>query len=160
MKTQISLEILFEEKYKLLYKIIYCITNDTQDTFDILHDTYLKARSKFDPYRSEKECLKWLVIIARNTALTFMKKKNKWQCIDNYVKTFYTKDISLDIFFLYSLDNIKSHYPDDIFEYLLMNIVDGVSLFRISKETRISYEKLRYWKKILTKELKKYLKNV
>lgn len=160
MQNKFSLEVLFEKNYNLIYKVIYCITKNTHDTFDILHDTYLKAYPKFDTSRSEKEALNWLIIIAKNTAFTFMKKKNKWQSIDNYIKTLYTSDIKLNIILLYNLYSIETKVPDELFDYLLMNIIGGLSLLKISKKTNISYERLRYWRKVLTKELQIYLKDV
>ncbi len=70
-----------------------------------------------------------------------------------------TSDLTLSIFLLYNLDALEDTVPTDLFDYLLMNIIDGVSLLEISKRSKVSYEKLRYWRNILLNELRLWIKD-
>ena len=157
--SKYSFEVLFVENYKLLYKVINFITQNKDDTSDILHDTYLKAVSKFDPKRSKPEALKWLTIIARNTALSFVKQNKSYDLIENHENIPGSSELSLSVFFLYNLDALENIVPSELFDYLLENIIEGIPLLELSKRSGITYEKLRYWRKILLKELEFWIKD-
>lgn len=158
LDNKITLEDIYRNNYKLLFRIVHLITQNVDDTCDILQDTFLQAHTKFDPCRTENEIKNWLITIAKNTAFTIIKKQKRYVPIENYLNRVGSTELSLSIAFLYNFEKLEKLFPEELFSYLMMHIMDEVSLLSISKKTGITYEKLRYWKKILIKELKLQIK--
>lgn len=85
----------FNEMYRseraFVYGIVLRITNDKARADDLTQDSFLKVFLKFDSYvPQEKKDLKeslrnWLGTIAKNTALSYLKRQNMQQ---GYLRTF------------------------------------------------------------------------
>jgi RNA polymerase sigma-70 factor, ECF subfamily len=54
------------------------ITASVQDAEDIVQDTYLKAHSKIDTFRSESSLKTWVFSIAANLARDLLRSKKRW----------------------------------------------------------------------------------
>ena len=74
-----KLEILFEQYWRLLYKVALEILRNHSDVEDVLQDTYEKVARNIthvgDPYG--KEARNFLVVIAKNTAIDLYRKKKR-----------------------------------------------------------------------------------
>ena len=74
-----KLEILFEQYWRLLYKIALDVLHNHSDVEDVLQDTYEKVVKNIgcikDPY--SKEARNYLAVIAKNTAIDMYRKKKK-----------------------------------------------------------------------------------
>ena len=74
-----KLEILFEQYWRLLYKIALDVLHNHSDVEDVLQDTYEKVAKNIgcikDPY--SKETRNYLAVIAKNTAIDLYRKKKK-----------------------------------------------------------------------------------
>lgn len=62
---------------KRLYNYIYCILNNTQDTEDVLQDTFITALRKINQYKSNTQFSAWLYRIARNLSYDAVKKRKR-----------------------------------------------------------------------------------
>ncbi len=60
-----------------LYYHIRRMVIDHDDTNDLLQDTFVKAFTKLDSFRSESAIYTWLYKIATNTTLNFITKKKR-----------------------------------------------------------------------------------
>jgi hypothetical protein len=78
--------------------------------------------------------------------------------LDKYVNEIGPSDISFLEIFLYDIKK-ESIVPNDLCDYLLANILEKVSLLEISRNTGISYERLRYWRKKFINELYLWIKD-
>jgi hypothetical protein len=159
MSNKNTFLIIFKDSYKLLFRIVYSIVNDTNDTQDVLQESFLRAFLHFDSKKSYDETLKWLIVISKNTAKTYVKQNRTYEPLENYVNEIGSSDISFLEVFLYDIKK-DSIVPNDLCDYLLMNIFDKVSLLEISRNTGISYERLRYWRKKFINELYLWIKDV
>ena len=154
-----KVEEVYEKYYKFLFRIVYFITQNVEDTSDIIQEAFLKAYERFDSDKPKEEILKWLITAAKNNAFSFIKRRKKIELIDDYINIFSSTDLSLSIILLYNLDTLKNTVPTELFDYLIMNIIDDVPLLKLSKKTGISYEKFRCWRGILFNELKSWIKD-
>lgn len=85
---------------------------DPDDVKDILQDSFIKIIYSFDTFEYKgKESLKfWMTRIVVNTALDFIKKKTKFDIIDN-------NDIT---------DDIEEQIDEDEMERIPINIIHGM----------------------------------
>ncbi len=158
MSNKATLLLIFEENYKLLFRVVYSISHDLNDSLDILQETFLRAFLYFDSNKSYDENLKWLIVISKNTAKTFIKQNKSYEPLEKYVNEIGPSDISFMEVFLYDIRK-DSIVPNDLCDYLLTNIFDKVSLLEISRNTGVSYERLRYWRKKFINELYLWIKD-
>lgn len=56
---------------------MFFIVKDESDAADITQETFLKAWQHFNEYYSTKSFKSWILKIAKNTALDFLKKKKE-----------------------------------------------------------------------------------
>ena len=160
MKSTILLVNVFEENYELLFHIVYAIAPNVDDTMDILQESFLRAFLYYNTsIKTEEEVLKWLITINKNTAKTYKKKNKSFESLDDYGNMVGVNDIPLIDFFLLDLKSLKTTVPENLFDCLMMNILGGVPLLEVSRKSKISYERLRYWKIIVLKELKEWIKD-
>ena len=137
----------FQDRYKLLFRIVYAQVRKNEDVEDILQETFKKALLHYSNDMTEEETIRWLIKIARNTTTSFLRQKRANESIDDHINTLYAQEMPLDSLFLFDLKNMSTTVPTELFKYLILNIKDDVSLLEISRRTDITYERLRYWKK-------------
>ena len=156
MKSTILLLHVFEKNYKALFRIVYAITCNVEDTLDILQETFLRAYMRYNSYRSKEDTLKFLVALSKNTAIAY-KKNTTIESVEMAHKIGATDIPSLDMFLL-ELKALGSTMPIEMFNYLMMNILGGVPLLEISRKSKIPFERLIHWKKIVLTELSHWFK--
>lgn len=62
-----------------IYKLIVMMMGDQQQAEDLTHDTFVKAFQHLDGYRGEAQPKTWLVKIARNLTIDYLRKKKPIQ---------------------------------------------------------------------------------
>ncbi len=68
----------FVEKYvHSVYNFVFFIVKDESDAADITQETFIKAWQHFNEYYSTKSFKSWILMIAKNTAFDFLKKKKE-----------------------------------------------------------------------------------
>jgi len=75
-------------------QFIYSKVNDTNNTEDILQDTFIKIHTKLHSLKDETKLKSWIFTIARNTILDFFKTNKPQQEIShlNLIDNFNYKD--------------------------------------------------------------------
>jgi RNA polymerase sigma-70 factor (ECF subfamily) len=68
----------FEKSGGQLKSYILRITASVSDTEDILQDTWLKAREKWDSFKGESSLKTWLFAIGSNLAKDYMRARSRW----------------------------------------------------------------------------------
>lgn len=68
---------LIQQYQQSLYNVIRSILKSHADTDDVLQNTFLKAWGALDSFRGEAQISTWLYSIARNEAISFLKKKSR-----------------------------------------------------------------------------------
>lgn len=138
----------FQDRYKLLFRIVYSMVSQIEDVEDILQEIFIKALMNYRQNMTEEDTIKWLIKIARNTTISFLRQKRQPESLDDYINTLYTPELPLDSLFLFDVENMNTTVPAELLKYLILNIKDEVSLLEISRRSDLSYERLRYWKKV------------
>lgn len=72
-----GMTLLMNRYSKLLYPVVNGITKNSNDTFDILQETYIKVFSKIGTYSKESSLYTWVYRIAVNEALQHLRRTNK-----------------------------------------------------------------------------------
>jgi len=150
---------IYTSNYKLIFRIVYAYIGNAEDTKDILQDVFIRAYTAKRSDIPSEELLPWLIVIAKNRAKTFPKKKiNNISLDENNIETPYESD-----FFKFTIyDAIKemiSIVPEDLREPLKMHFINNIPLKRISKKQGISYSRLRYWRKKFTTAIRPFLES-
>lgn len=68
----------FENCRNQLKAYILRITTNTEDTEDIIQETYLKSHKNLDSFRNESSLKTWFFTIASNLAKDLMRAKKRW----------------------------------------------------------------------------------
>lgn len=147
---------IFQDYYKLLFRTVYAKAPQIEDVEDILQETFVKALLHYSNDMTEEDTIKWLIKITRNTTTSFLRQKRQTESLDDYINTLHAPELPLDSLFLIDLENMSTTVPAELFKYLILNIKDEVSLLEISRRTDISYERLRYWKKVFINDFVKW----
>jgi RNA polymerase sigma-70 factor (ECF subfamily) len=76
-----AFQIIYDQYKDLLFVIVIAIIKDEEITKDVLQDTWLKVYQQARTLKDANKLQAWLVLIARNTALNYLKKKKdeSWQ---------------------------------------------------------------------------------
>lgn len=72
---QSAYEHLMQRSLKPVFNFVYLYTRSTEETEDIVQDTFFKAWKHLRSFKSGKKWKSWILTIARNTALDFLKKR-------------------------------------------------------------------------------------
>jgi len=138
---------IFTANYKLLFRIVYSQTGDVEDTKDVLQDTYLKAYRALRQHIPSAKLLPWLIVIAKNTSRTHMKKQRNVYPMDNLDEQYAYEPDLLGFVIHNALQTIFAMVPEDIRVPLKESLIDEIPLKRIARSYNIEYARLRYWKK-------------
>ena len=71
-----AFEKLYNRYYRLVYAVAYSVTRDASDTEDVTAEVFITIWNKAESY-SGGSAKSWLCSIAKNHALTFIKKRNR-----------------------------------------------------------------------------------
>lgn len=66
---------LLQRHLKNVYAFIYRLTGNTEDSKDITQDTFIKVWKNLKNYKLEYSFKTWLINIAKNTAIDYLRKK-------------------------------------------------------------------------------------
>ena len=75
INSQTAFSVLIEKHLKSVYIFVLKLTNNKEDSEDIVQDTFIKAWQKLHKYDEEKSFKTWLFSIAKNTAIDKLRKK-------------------------------------------------------------------------------------
>lgn len=66
------------EKYRQqIFSVIYNMTSNREDASDLTQETFIKAFQAIGRFRGKSSFFTWIYRIAVNTAVTFLKKRNR-----------------------------------------------------------------------------------
>ncbi len=146
----------FTDNYKMLFRIVYSFAGNTEDTKDILQDVFLKAYKAYNS-KSANGLLPWIIVIAKNTARTHIRRqKYALAAVNDTVDLDYRPDF-LEFWIHDAIKEMVLLVPEDLREPLRLHLIDGIALKRLAKEQRIPYSRLLYWNNKLLEFIKPFL---
>lgn len=72
-----SFATLYEETYKGVFSFIYSYVQNYHTAEDLSQDTFIKVKTNADKYRTNDNAAAWILQIAKNTALDYLRKRNR-----------------------------------------------------------------------------------
>lgn len=76
-KDNKAFEVIYENTKKGVFSMIISIVNNKAATEDLMQDTYMKMIQKIHQYKRGKNFYAWLLQIAKNTALDYVRKEKR-----------------------------------------------------------------------------------
>lgn len=73
--------IVFDMFYERVYQTAYYMTRDPYLAQDVVQETFIKAFRGLDSVTDARKMGAWLAVIASNTAIDLMRKRNRWNGI-------------------------------------------------------------------------------
>ncbi len=70
-----TMEILVQKHLRQVYNFAFRLTRDRETAEDIAQETFVKVWKNLKKYNPEKNFKTWLLAIAKNTALDYLRKK-------------------------------------------------------------------------------------
>ncbi|MCX6168393.1 MAG: sigma-70 family RNA polymerase sigma factor [Ignavibacteriales bacterium] len=123
------------------------MTNDNDDSEDLLQDTLLKAFRFFDNYKKGSNARAWLFKIMKNSFINDYRKKNKqpfkldYDDVQNFYENIKPEDVSTQHYiqdefynvFDDEIVNALSTLPDDFRTVVFLSDIEGYSYKEISE---------------------------
>ena len=74
---RIALEILIRRNLKMVFNFLYRLVKSRELAEDLSQETFVKSWKNIAKFDSEKKFKNWILTIAKNTALDYLKKKQR-----------------------------------------------------------------------------------
>lgn len=69
--------IFYQSAYKSVFGFLYSYVNDRTASEDLLQDTFIKVKEKAYTYKEGTNAFAWVLQIAKNTAIDYLRKENR-----------------------------------------------------------------------------------
>ncbi|XFA99478.1 RNA polymerase sigma factor [Candidatus Izemoplasma sp. B36] len=76
-KDNEAFKVIYENTKKGVFSMIISIVNNKAATEDLMQDTYMKMIQKIHQYKRGRNFYAWLIQIAKNTALDYVRKEKR-----------------------------------------------------------------------------------
>jgi RNA polymerase sigma-70 factor (ECF subfamily) len=81
-KDEAAFEYIYEETKHAVYSLILAIISDRDLCQDVMQEVYLTMLEKINHYRPGSNFLTWLLVIARNKAIDYYRRKKREMLYD------------------------------------------------------------------------------
>ncbi len=78
-----ALHILYDSAKASIYGFVLSITKNTHDAADVLQETFLSVYEKAHTYEPKNKPMAWILVIAKNHALSKLRSRNKIHLMDD-----------------------------------------------------------------------------
>jgi len=125
---EFAMEILFERHYEALWKYTLVILKNTDDTKEVINETFFRAFRQIRNFRKEGAFSAWLFRIARNLSIDYLKKRhNELEFLTDQAVMQRVDPLKEKI--LEELEFLKSEYK----EIILLKDIAGYRIQEISQ---------------------------
>jgi RNA polymerase sigma factor (sigma-70 family) len=153
---EVDFELLYNETYKGVFSFIYSYTKNYHTSEDLLQDTYIKIRLNAQQYRKDTNVLAWILQIAKNVSLDYLRKQSKQQtCELNEEIVSSQEDITKS---LYVHDLLNKYLEDDSRQIVLLHLEYGYKNREIAQILEIPLGTVLWKYNLAMKILKEKLK--
>ena len=152
-----AFESLFNACKKGVFSFLYTYTGNYHTTEDLLQDTFIKVKINADKYASGTNVSAWILQIAKNTALDYLRKEkhNDFTDISELAIADENSDVSQNL----ELHDILNRYLNiDERQIVLLHLVYGYKNREIAEITELPLGTVLWKYNNALKRLKKILK--
>ena len=148
--------ILFENLKKGVFSFLYTYVQNYHTAEDLVQDTFIKVKLKANLYQKGTNVSAWILQIAKNTALDYLKKENKNKTVEIDEKII-GQDIGIDN--KLDLHNIlNSSLKEEERQIVLLHLVYGYKNKEIAKILDVPIGTILWKYNTAIKKLKEKLK--
>jgi RNA polymerase sigma-70 factor (ECF subfamily) len=131
-KDNDAFKVVYEETKKGVFSIIISYVHSKTVTEDLMQDTYIKMIKKIRQYQKGRNFNAWLMQIAKNTALDYLRKSKKEFLYDPQESAYLHQDLGTDPKTYDVLDLVES-LDDEDKQVVLMRVVGEYKFKDIAK---------------------------
>lgn len=149
---------LFENLKKGVFSFLYTYVKNYHTAEDLVQDTFIKVKLKANLYQKGTNASAWILQIAKNTALDYLRKESKNQIVEineNIIGNDSKADFKLDLH-----DIINSCLKEEERQIVLLHLVYGYKNKEIAKILDIPIGTILWKYNAALKKLKEKLKEV
>ena len=132
-KDESAFEYIYHETKRGVYAIIYAIVKNHLATDDIMQEVYMKMMKSIDQYEAHTNFNNWLLLIAKNQAIDYYRRKKKETLIqdEDYQPNLKSQDENPDE--ANRFNDMMDLLDDHLREIVLLRIVDNMKFKDIAK---------------------------
>ncbi|MFP4479023.1 MAG: RNA polymerase sigma factor [Candidatus Izemoplasmatales bacterium] len=124
LKDNEAFETVYEHTKRGVFSIIISLVRNRTVTEDLMQDTYIKMIKKIKQYKRGRNFNAWLMQIAKNTALDYLRKSNRETIYDPQEQSYIHESLKTDAKTYDVLDLVKSLNGDEKQIVLLRAVAD------------------------------------
>jgi len=124
LKDNDAFEVVYEHTKRGVFSIIISLVRNRTITEDLMQDTYIKMIKKIKQYKRGRNFNAWLMQIAKNTALDYLRKSNRETIYDPQEQSYIHESLKTEGKTYDVLDLVKSLNDDEKQIVLLRAVAD------------------------------------
>lgn len=136
-----NMEDIYVEYFDLVYKYLYCLTQNSDLAEELTQDTFFKAIMNINTFKNQSKISTWLCQIAKNLYFDELRKKKKFSNTSDDIFDYINIDESIENKFIsneeHSELNRKIDSLDDMTKKVIyLHIYDDLTFKEIGKMLR------------------------
>lgn len=130
---EFSFTILFDNTKNKVFANIYSYVKNQSVAEDILSETYIKFLSNMKKIKKDQSILGYLYVISRNLSLNYLTRNKKTESINDYPYLKSENSLHSNLDFEDIIKVMKDVLTDDMFQVIVMRLVNEMECCEISK---------------------------
>ncbi|MRG86923.1 RNA polymerase sigma factor [Salinibacillus xinjiangensis] len=133
-------QLLYERHFPLIYKIVFSILKDKEDSSDLCHDLFLEVFRKAHTYHPSRGSVKsWLAVRAKSRAIDYIRKQKRVILKDQLLYQQKTTDRSVEDLALSNVEKKRllaalEKLPDAQRQAIYLNYIESLSHKETAKQ--------------------------
>lgn len=128
----------YDYSYQEVFNVIYSYVKSKYDSEDLLQDTFISFLDKNPSCKSLSECKYWLIRVAINKSINFLRKKRKTTMLDDTYEVkdesnYYSNDDEITLIF-----NKLTSLPEKLKRVMILYYYDNMKIKEIASTLKIS----------------------
>ena len=157
MKTDLSIDKIYEEYYQKVFSYIHSRIINYHDAEDLCEDVFTKVIKRIDSFDEEKSSLStWIYNITKNTLIDHYRVNHEeLELLDNFEYVKEEKPVSASE--VVDLGNALQHLPDQEKDIIVLRYYQGYTLKEIAEKMHLSYGVVKLRHNDALNKMKEYL---
>lgn len=132
---KLGLKAIYDEYLSIIYSVVFSIVKNKHSAEDITSEVFIKIWDKAESYKYYKGHKGWILTVAHNSAIDYIRRYKKIEFIDNTVLNEIASEISLEkeICNKISVETALSSLKDNEREIVSLHILGDLTFREISK---------------------------
>jgi RNA polymerase sigma-70 factor (ECF subfamily) len=130
-----GLKSIYDEYLSMVYSVVFSIVKNKHSAEDIASEVFIKIWDKAESYKYYKGHKGWILTIAHNSSIDYIRKNKKVEYIDNLALNEIVSELSFEkeICNKISIENALNNLKDNEREIVSLHILGDLTFREISK---------------------------